>query len=143
MAGFKAEGVVEALDYDLKPYVNASGTIPEPTDDQIAAFLTGMKAVFKEAEQDLPQDLDVDDPGQLLGAIDSLDPEVQIRAMNKMSGVYAALCSDTPTADQISQLPLRVRTIFFNWLQNEVMNPEAVTGGGTAQVSTLRTARAG
>ncbi len=143
MPGFVADGVVEALDWDFRPYVNAHGTIPEPTDKQIAAFLSGMKAVFKEAKADLPQDIDLEDPGMLLGAIDSLDPEVQIRAMSKVAVVYAALCSDTPTEQEISKLPMRVRTIFFNWLQQEVMAPEAATGGGKAQVSTLRTARAG
>jgi hypothetical protein len=143
VAGFKAEGVVEALDYDLKPYVNAAGTIPEPTDTQIAEFLTGIKAVFKEAEKDLPTDLDTEDPGVLLGAIDALDPTAQIKAMGEMAKVYAGLCSNTPSAEEITQLPMRVRTIFFNWLQQEVMAPEAATGGGNAQVSTLRTARAG
>ena len=143
MAKFKAESVVEALDYDFRPYVNASGTIPEPTDNQIAEFLTGVKAIFKEAEKDLPQELDMEDPGMLLGAIDALDPEAQIRAMGDMARVYAALCSDTPTEEQIRELPMRVRTIFFNWLQQEVMAPEAATGGGNAQVSNLRTARAG
>jgi hypothetical protein len=143
LPGFVADGVVEALDWDFKPYVKASGTIPEPTDKQIAAFLTGLKTVFKEAEKDLPKDLDLEDPGVLLGAIDNLDPEVQITAMGKIAAVYAALCSDTPTEEQISQLPMRVRTIFFNWLQQEVMAPEAATGGGNAQVKKLRAARAG
>ena len=48
MAGFQAEGVVEALDWDFNPYVKASGTIPEPTDTQIARFLAGLKAIPKE-----------------------------------------------------------------------------------------------
>jgi hypothetical protein len=143
VAGFKAEGVVEALDYDLRPYVQAHGTIPEPTDRQIAAFMAGVKATFKEAQKDLPDGIDLEDPVSMLGALDDLDPDVQINAMNKLSGVYAELCSNTPTGEQISQLPMRIRTIFFNWLQQEVMAPEAVTGGGNAQVTNLRGARAG
>jgi hypothetical protein len=40
-------------------------------------------------------------------------------------------------------LPMRIRTIFYRWLQEEVMSPEAVSGGGNAQVTTLRSAAAG
>jgi hypothetical protein len=47
MPGFKAQGVVEALDYDFNPYVAEKGTIPEPTDRQIAEFLSGMREVIK------------------------------------------------------------------------------------------------
>lgn len=143
MPGFVAEGVVEALDYDFRPYSKAHGTIPEPTDAQIAEFLRGIKKVFKEAEKDLPDNLDMDDPVALLKAIDDLDPAVQVKAMADMTGVYAELCSGTPSAGQITELPMRVRSIFFNWLQSEVMAPEAATGGGPAQVKPLRTARAG
>lgn len=143
MAGFKAEGVVEALDFDLRPFVQAHGTIPEPTDRQIAAFMAGVKDTFQAAQKDLPEGVDLEDPVSMLGALDDLDPEIQIRAMNKLNEVYAELCSDTPTAEQIGQLPMRIRTVFFNWLQQEVMAPEAVTGGGNAQVTNLRGARAG
>jgi hypothetical protein len=143
LAGFVAEGVVEPLAYDFKPYVKAEGVIPEPTDTQIAEFLRGIKAVFKDAQKDIPDDIDTDDPVAVLKAIDDLDPGAQVEAMQKMAEVYAALCSGTPTAKQISDLPMRVRSVFFNWLQGEVMAPEAATGAGNAQVTPLRGARAG
>ena len=143
MAGFKAEGVVEPLDYDFRPYVKADGTIPEPSDKQIAEFLKALKALAKEVQEDLPTDIDMNDPSSLLGALDDLDPEVMEKLTGKMGGIYAALCTNTPTEKQITDLPPRIRTIFYNWLQQEVMNPEAATGGGNAQVTNLRGARAG
>jgi hypothetical protein len=143
MAGFKAEGVVEPLEYDFNPYVKAKGVIPEPTDAQIAAFMRGIKEVFQEAQKDLPGALDMDDPVAVLAAIDNLDPGAQVEAMTKMAEVYAKLCSDTPTQEEITGLPMRVRTIFFTWLRDEVMSPEAAPGDGNAQVTNLRTARAG
>lgn len=143
MAGFKAEGVVEPLDFDFKPYVNASGTIPEPTDKQISDFLKSLKTVATDVQKDLPADLDMNDPASLLGALDDLDPEVMDSLAGKLGGIYAALCSATPTEQQIADLPPRIRNIFFNWLQQEVMNPEVKTGGGNAQVTNLRGARAG
>jgi hypothetical protein len=36
---------------------------------------------------------------------------------------------------------MRVRSIFFNWLQGEVMAPEAVSPGGNGQVRNLPVAR--
>jgi len=143
MAGFVADGVVEALDFDFKPYVKASGTIPEPTDKQIAEFLKALKALAQEVQKDLPSDIDMNDPASLLGALDDLDPEVMEKLTGKMGGIYAALCTNTPTEEHIIGLPPRIRTIFYSWLQQEVMNPEAVTGGGNAQVTNLRGARAG
>lgn len=140
MAGFKAEGVVEALDYDFRPYVNAQGTIPEPTDKQITTFMVGLKKTYEDAKGEVPEDADLSDP---IAALDSLDPEAQMAGLTHLNGIYAELCSGTPSAEQISQLPLRVRGIFFAWLQGEVMAPEAVPGGGTAQVRDLRSARAG
>jgi hypothetical protein len=143
MPGFQAEGVVEALDWDFNPYVAAKGTIPEPTDAQIAAFLAGIKAVVKEVQSDLPADLDPSDPVALFAAMDSLDPAKTVEQMSAMCAVYSAACSGTPTAEQIAALPMRVRTIFFAWFQGEVMSPEAVSPGGNGQVTKLPVGRAG
>jgi hypothetical protein len=143
LAGFKAEGVVEALDYDFNPFVKAEGTIPEPTDRQIADFLGDLKDLFTEVKDDLPQGIDTDDPGMVLAAMNDIDTEVTIKMTDRMCGIYSKLCSGTPTEKQIHDLPPRIRQVFFAWLQGEVMSPEAVTGGGQAQVTPLRGARAG
>ena len=58
MPAFSAERVVEALDYSFLPYTDAKGTIREPTDKQIASFLTGVKNVVKESEDKLPSTVD-------------------------------------------------------------------------------------
>ena len=141
MAGFEAQGVVEALDWDFNPYVAARGTIPEPTDNQIAAFLTGVKATIKEVEADLPDGITENDPVALLAMMEDLDPAKTIEQIGKMAEIYSALCSGTPTVEQIMALPMRVRNIFFAWLQAEVMSPEAASPGGNGQVTKLPTAR--
>jgi hypothetical protein len=143
MPGFVAQGVVEALDYDFRPYVEAHGTIKEPTDRQIAEFLEGVKEVIKSVQSGMPQDVDGDDPVALLRAMNDLDVEQVPQLMEKMAAVYAALCSGHPTAKQIAALPMRIRQVFFNWLQSEVLSPEVVTGGGKAQVRALPTVAAG
>jgi hypothetical protein len=141
MPKFEAQGVVEALEWDFNPYVAARGIAPEPTDAQIAAFLTSLKGILKGVRDSIPEG--ISDPAMIVAAMDDMDPEETIRQMASMCQVYADLCSGTPSAEQIGQLPMRVRTIFFAWLQGEVMSPEAVTPGGNAEVRSLPVGRAG
>lgn len=143
MAGFTAQGVVDALDYDFRPYVNAHGTTPEPTDQQISQFLKDIRDTVKGAEGKLPEDLPGDDPVALLNALDDLEPDIVVQLMAQMSEAYSKLCSGKPSAQEISDLPMRVRQIFFNWLQTEVMAPEAATGGGNVRALSPRSAHAG
>lgn len=143
MAGFVAQGVVEALDYDFRPFVNAHGTIKEPTDQQVAAWLEDIKKLTKEMEDKLPGGITGDDPGALIQALDDLDTESVMSVMGDMAGAYSKLCSGDPSAKQILNLPMRIRQVFFRWLQGEVMDPEVVSGAGTAQVKALPTAAAG
>lgn len=132
MPAFDAGSVVEALDWNFAPYTDAKGTIKEPSDKQIAQFLQGIKTMIKDAEGTLPKDVAADDPAALLAALDDLDPEIVVSMMGKMAGVYSELCSRSPTRAQILALPMRVRSVFFAWLQSEVMNPEAAPGAGRA-----------
>jgi hypothetical protein len=143
LPAFSAESVVEALDFSFKPYTDAEGTIREPSDKQIASFLTGIKRVVKESEDKLPKDVDPEDPASVMGALDDLDPEDMVSLMGKMAGLYADLCSGHPTKTQILALPMRVRQQFFQWLQTEVMSPEAGPGAGRVQTGSPLRAVAG
>jgi hypothetical protein len=143
LPAFSAESVVEALDYSFLPYTDARGTIREPTDQQIAAFLTGVKKVVKESEDKLPSGVDPADPSSVMAALDDLDPEDMVSLMGKMAALYADLCSGDPSKAQILALPMRVRQQFFTWLQTEVMSPEAGPGAGKAQARPQMRAVAG
>jgi hypothetical protein len=143
LPAFSAESVVEALDFSFKPYTAAEGTIKEPSDKQIASFLTGIKKVVKESEAKLPSTVDASDPAAVMEALDDLAPEDVVSLMGKMAGLYADLCSGDPTKAQILALPMRVRQQFFTWLQTEVMSPEAAPGAGKTPVRPALRAAAG
>lgn len=143
MAGFNAATVVEPLDWDFNPYATAKGRIKEPTDDQIAQFLNALKAMTEEVKGSLPDGTDTADPAEVIAAIDSLDASAVVDAHRKMAVIFSALCSGDPSPETLLQLPMRIRTVFFGWLQQELMSPEAAPGGGSAQVTTLRPAAAG
>jgi len=143
MGGFNAGALVEALDFDFNPYVDAKGTITEPTDGQIATFLNDLQATVERIKHRLPDGVDTDDPAEVIAAIDGLDASAITDTHQELAGVFAALCSGNPSRELLLRVPMRVRSIFYGWLQQEVMSPEAVPGAGSAQVMTLRRAAAG
>jgi hypothetical protein len=144
MAKFDAGSVVEPLEWTFEPFVpGAKGVVKEPNDAQITQYLRDIKAIAAEIKAKVPDAPDGNDPADLMSSLDDLDPEGIRELTGKMAGIVAALCSDDPSAETILALPPRRRTMFFGWLQQEVMSPEAAPGGGNAQVTTLRPAHAG
>ena len=143
MAGFNAASVVEALDWTFEPFVHASGVIAEPTDAQIAAYLADVKALGEEIKAKVPDAPDGGDPVSLMDALADLNLDSVAELTAKMAGIIAALCGGDPSRETILALPPRRRTMFYGWLQSEVLRPEAAPGGGSAQVRTLRSAHAG
>jgi hypothetical protein len=145
LAGFDAASVVEPLDYTLKPHVDRAGTIREPTDQQIAAYLAGVKKLIKDFRGQLPDEMlaGSTDVGAMLTAVEDLDADITVKFNDEMAGLAADLCSGEPSKDDILSLPPRIRAMFLAWLQREVMSPEAAPGGGKTQVKTLRSVAAG
>lgn len=148
MPGFNAATVVEPLDYDFRTTENPKaphGVIKEPTDRQLADYLAGIKKLLAKFKGQLPESLlggDVN-PVDLFNAMDDLDPEVVVNFHADMAGLFAELCSGDPSKADILGLPIRVRAIFYAWLQQEVMSPEAAPGAGSGQVVTMPRAAAG
>jgi len=153
VAAFDAGSVVEPLTWNFaslkdpagKPYVDKSGVVREPTDRQLADYLAGIKKLIKEFRGKLPDDLmtGTATPAELTSAVDDLDPETVTQFHAGLAAVVADLCSGTPSKDDLLGLPIRIRSVFYTWLQQEVMAPEAAPGGGNAQVRNLRSAAAG
>lgn len=146
MPMFDAGDVVESLDWDFtKAGVRAKGAIPEPTDAQIGDFLDGLKKLYTEV-QGSGLDLSVPEhatPEQMMDALAGVTGEAYVEFMAKIAGLFATLCSDQPSQDNLLALPMRVRVKFYGWVQSEVVSPEAGTGGGMAAVRALPSAAAG
>jgi hypothetical protein len=132
---FNAASVVDALDFTFEPYVRAHGTIREPNDDQITAFVNAYKALTKEIREGIPKDIDPTDQLALLEAMEDLDVEVMVSMTQRMAGIMSDLCGGFPSREDILAVPPRIRTLFFAWLQEQVMSPEAVTDGGARAAS--------
>jgi hypothetical protein len=158
LAKFNAATVVEALEWTFRPLLKAEGTITEPTDDQIVTFLTDVKALVARLHEKARQRAAAEagepgtdlvlagtgrDPADLVDAIEELDPSVVGEFHQELAGIFAALCSGEPDKETLLKLPMRIRVVFYSWLREQVMNPEAAPGAGNAQVTTLRSAAAG
>lgn len=140
MPQFDAVGIVEALECKLLPYAQFDGVIPEPSDQQVGEYLTGLKKIIEadRARREARAKVDVTDPEQVRQALDDMTPQEFAAQAGEMAELYSALCSGTPSKEQILAVPRRARLVFYTWLQGEVLNPEAVTPAGNAQVRTLR-----
>jgi hypothetical protein len=170
MAGFNAGTVVEALDYafdsckgehegscwrgsEAEPrpakctvfVPGCHGVVAEPTDRQIADYMAGLKKLARDYQGKLPDNLVTGeaDAAALTEAAAELDPDVVVQLHGDVATLFAALCSDEPSREDILKVPPRIRAFFYQWLAGEVMSPEAASGGGNAQVKTLRSVAAG
>lgn len=146
MPTFDAGDVVESLDWDFtKAGVKAKGTIPEPTDAQIGDFLDGLKKLYTDVQGSglAPEIQEHATPEQMMEALAGVTGEAYVDFMAKIAGLFAKLCSDKPTQDNLLALSMRVRVKFYGWVQSEVVSPEAGTGGGMAAVRALPSAAAG
>ena len=148
MAGFNAANIVEPLDYDftaIKGLENVKGTIPEPTSLQVQTFLTASRKEADRNQRDLGITGDAEDmtKEQILAVLDKASPSRTQAAKKREAEIFSDLCSGTPTAGQLLELPHRIMIEFAKWVTKEVLDPEVSTGGGGAQVVNLRSSSAG
>jgi hypothetical protein len=145
MPKFDAGEVYSALDYDFtKAGVPDKGRVPEPTDAMIGKFLSGLKSLV-ESIQDSAHlgEVDTDNPLAVLEALNSLDAETFVDALQKMAEHYAELTRGQPSLETLLALPLRVRQAFYAWIQTEVISPEAAPGATSQPGKTQLSAVAG
>jgi hypothetical protein len=159
MPTFDAGAVVESLDWDFsgkqpngrvapgwpKALLGAKGSIPEPTDTAIGRFLDDLKKLYETAQREglAGEDIDAASPADMLEALSSITGDKFVAFMADTAQIFAELCSQQPTKEQLLLLPMRMRVKFFAWVQAEVVNPEAGAGAGNGVVRSLPSGRAG
>ena len=113
MAKFDAGAAVERLDYDFTAYGGPTGTVPEPSEGQIDALLDRLRSAMPDLPADATQ-------AQVAEATRDMKLAEQSELMLDALG---ELCQGSPSREQLAELPFRVRTVFQNWLLDELMNP--------------------
>lgn len=119
--GFTAETVVEELAWNFKPYVDAKGITPEPSDDTVRKMNTALRdAVKKIAGEDF-------DPTDRIaaGRIFAKLTDDQLAAMESDNVAAIAIVTGTnPSAEQIDALPHRHKREYIRWMIKELNDPE-------------------
>ena len=152
MAGFDAGNVVAPLDFDFtamaeKPHLikglaDVKGTIKEPASAQVQLYVNASRAELARMRREAGV-VDETDPDAVIAALEKINPERTAEAQRRNAEILSALCSGHPTVAQLMLLPHRVMHAFGEWLAREVLDPEALTGAGKAQVLPLRSSSAG
>lgn len=117
MATFDAG--LEELTFDFTKYVEgAKGTIPEPSSTQMEEFIALLREFMPTKQNADGEDvIDLDKVAEYFEGTDN--PE------DVINDAISAVCSGTPTAEQIGQLPYRVKQRFYGWMLGSLLAPEA------------------
>ncbi len=116
---------VETLDYDFTGVPSNSGsgncrgkgTIPEPSQDRLEAYAAAMRELFK-----------VSDDKDVAKAMDEVEAEVKAKS-DKLLGLVAELCQDSPSREEIAELPPRIQKAFLAHIHRELADPKLSTRG--------------
>lgn len=99
--GFDAATALEPLSYTgLGEYGIPDGTVPEPSNDTLVAFLT-------QAEQ-----------------LATLQGEPGAEVLARVHQAASDLCGGSITAEQFSNVPPRLFREFVKWLSSEFLDPK-------------------
>lgn len=124
MPTFNAASVVEELDYDFTRFGGQKSKIPEPSKDKIVAYYNDLDELLKQVAgehvklPDKPTAQDLIEAVNLLTMAESYGP-----MLDGMTLICSALCSNSPSVEELEQLPPRIRGLFFQWL-GEQLRPE-------------------
>lgn len=122
MAKFSAS-VVERLDYDFTDFekdggggrCSGKGTIPEPSQKDLDEYLATVQALVPNGDVEA-----------LAREGDAASTEV----MDKLLEAVAGFCKNTPSKEELDELPPRIKMYFVGWISKEFSNPE-VSGAAT------------
>lgn len=118
---FDVGKVVEALDWNWRPYVDLSGTVPEPTDDEVRK----MNGALRDATVAITgEDFDPDDRKALGAAFGKLtDDQLKANQAANLAAI-AIVTKNSPSLEQLQAAPARLQRAFVTWLMRELNDPE-------------------
>lgn len=121
MAGFDAGAALEPLNWTLKPYVDAEGVLPEPSQDVLDRFRRTMRGITGQALDD-EGEIDREKLDQMVKDAGS-DEAFDAKLAQQMIDCYADVCQGSPSREQIVGLPATVRAAFYQWVNASLLDP--------------------
>lgn len=128
MPKFKAADALEPLEFDFRPYSDAQGEVPEPTDDLVAAFYVGLANTLKITLGDERlEGFDLNRPEDIGRLFTTLSADEHKQLYTAMLDLHAEVCGGSPSTDDVAALPYRLRQAFYGavqgWLRPEASRP--------------------
>lgn len=128
MPKFTVSEQIQPVEYDFsppgKPDTGPAGVVPEPSSEQILQFQeTWAQHMLRLGLE--PGDDTVDDTRRMLNAIEnrpSVEEQRKLRA--ELIAMYAELCSQHPSVDELAAQPWRYQEGFIAYLTENLLNPE-------------------
>lgn len=122
MAKFFSVDSLEPLEYDFsgipkdggKGFCSGSGAIPEPSTDALEAYQKSMQTLMK---------------GRSLDALQKQDTEESRKQLRQVLEHVAKLCQNSPSLEELAQLPPRWKIGFMKTFNREMSDPEVLTAG--------------
>jgi hypothetical protein len=115
------------LDYDFRPYVEAFGTTPEPTEDMIYDFQAAVRnvaALLGRVDVQIKSDQDT------VNFMRSLSKEEKKQVNSKIFEALAVLTQDQPSHTQLMELnqkAYRLAQAYLGSLMGDLLNPKLET----------------
>lgn len=115
------------LDYDFRPYVQASGTTPEPSEDMIYDFQVKVRNTAKLLGR---EDIDSNDRIATVQFLRSLSKEDMKQVNIQVFNALGELTQGRPSAEDMLSLnsqAYRLGQAYIGSLMGDLLNPKGVT----------------
>ena len=126
MAFDASKAGIPKLDYDFRPFVNASGTTPEPSEDMVYDFQFAVKDAAKILGRD---EFDPNDQAQVMQFMNSLTRDDMKKINQTIFEALSKLTQGRPSLEDmlsLSATSYRHGQAYMGSLMGDVMDPKSV-----------------
>lgn len=128
MTKFSAKDALEPLEYDLTPFHDVRGEVPEPTDDMVAEFYSSLATTLKDTlGEERLEGFDLDTPSDVGRLFISLSKDDREMLSEALLDLHVAVCGGSPSREAVADLPYRQRQAWYGavqgWLRPEASRP--------------------
>lgn len=126
---------IPRLDYDFRPYVNASGVTPEPSEDMVYDFQFAVRDAAKMLDKEGFEDFDPNDQEQVMKFMNELTRDDMKKINSTIFSALSELTQGRPSYDDmmaLSEKAYRLGQAYMGSLMGDIMDPKSaknVTNG--------------
>lgn len=119
---------IPKLDYDFRPYVNASGTTAEPSEDMVYDFQFAVKDAAKMLDKEGFEDFDPNDQEQVMKFMNELTRDDMKKINKTIFSALSELTQGRPSFEEmmtLSEKAYRLGQAYMGSLMGDIMDPKS------------------